>query len=524
MNTPSQQLASLYQSIKKPQKSAFFSALLLGLLIHLPIMLSDIPNHDGLASLYFDQNMITSGRWFLTIACGFSSYFTLPWVIGLLGLCFLGIGAAALVELLEVTDSLHIFLISGLLVSFPSLASTFAYVFTLDGYMLALALAILAVLLTKQGTEEGFSVKGLRAIIRGAVCLAFSMGTYQAYLPFAILLCLYEVLLLCLTNKSIKEKCLAALRYLAMGIFGLFLYYGILRLLLAIQGKELDTYQGINGLGALSAFSPATFLQMYQDFFTFLLNGNLFYNNLYSGIALGLLSLAALVVFLRLILQRKLYTKPLFYIVLLIAALSLPLCTNVILLLSPGVTYHLLMRYQYVLLLILLLAFSHKFMDPGKAAQFLPWVSVLAAAVLVFNYAITDNIGYSNLEKKYEKTYAYCLRLLDRIEQAEGYYQGIPIAMVGVIGDEAYPSTDLTKDLTAAMIGLSGDYLVYTGSNYAAFIENYLGATLNFLEPEAMAEIYYTEEYLNMGTFPAADSIKIIDGVLVIKTENSTRD
>jgi len=40
-------------------------------------LLSDIPNHDGLSSMYFDQNMITSGRWFLSVACGFSSYFTI---------------------------------------------------------------------------------------------------------------------------------------------------------------------------------------------------------------------------------------------------------------------------------------------------------------------------------------------------------------------------------------------------------------------------------------------------------------
>lgn len=46
-----------------------------------------------------------------------------------------------------------------------------------------------------------------------------------------------------------------------------------------------------------------------------------------------------------------------------------------------------------------------------------PLAALLAAWILVFNYGVSDNIGYSNLEKKYEKTYAYCVRLLDRIEQ-----------------------------------------------------------------------------------------------------------
>lgn len=119
-------------------------------------MLSDIPNHDGLSSMYFDQNMITSGRWFLSVACGFSSYFTIPWIIGLIGLLWLALTAVALTELLELADPLVIMAVSGLLVSFPALASTFAYVFTMDGYMMALFLAILAVLFTKNRKKAGW--------------------------------------------------------------------------------------------------------------------------------------------------------------------------------------------------------------------------------------------------------------------------------------------------------------------------------------------------------------------------------
>ena len=148
------------------------------------------------------------------------------------------------------------------------------------------------------------------------------------------------------------------------------------------------------------------------------------------------------------------------------------------------------------------------------------WGLLAGAGILIFNFAVTDNIAYSNLQKKYEKTYAYCLRLLDRIEQTEGYYQGIPIAMVGVVGDEPYPLTDITGKVTGSMIGMSGDQLLYTGSNYQAFMQHYLGATLNFLPADAMAEMYYSPEYREMESFPGKDSIRIIDGILYVKTEN----
>ena len=73
--SPAESFQKLKRKIKPEWKTAFLGALVIGLLIHMPVMLSDIPNHDGLDSMYFDQNMITSGRWFLTIACGFSSYY-----------------------------------------------------------------------------------------------------------------------------------------------------------------------------------------------------------------------------------------------------------------------------------------------------------------------------------------------------------------------------------------------------------------------------------------------------------------
>jgi len=198
------------QKIKKEWKTAFFASLILGLLIHMPIMLQDIPNHDGLDSMHFDQNMITSGRWFLTVACGISSYYTLPWLIGVLSVLYLAVTCVLLTEFLEIKDTAIIVLVSGLLVSFPALASTFSYVFTMDGYMMALLLAVASVLLTKK-YKWGFLV--------GSLCLACSMGTYQAYLPFAVLLCIYGIVRIAMEVGSVSEKIKRSFRPFIMRLF-----------------------------------------------------------------------------------------------------------------------------------------------------------------------------------------------------------------------------------------------------------------------------------------------------------------
>lgn len=509
MKTPTEIWNCIKKRCRREWKIAFLSTFLTGIMIHMPIMLRDIPNHDGLASMYFDQNMITSGRWFLTVACGLSSYYTLPWLIGLLAMLYLGITNVLLTEFLEVRRTWAVMVIGGLMSAFPSLASTFAYVFTMDGYMMAVMLAVLAVLLTKK-YRLGF--------LPGALCLAFSLGIYQSYLPFAVLLCLYGIYQLGASEGALREKLKKGLCYVWMGGIGLAAYYVILRILLLIQGKELASYQGINGMGGVPrAGLGSIVLHMYRDFAAFTLKGKVFMNNAFAWGAMFLLGISAVWILIFLCRQKKWWKSVWFFAIIAVTALGLPIAMNLILVISPDVTYHLLMRYQWVLLPVCMVA------AVSRRSERLPWAEWLGLAcgvVLVFNYAVTDQIAYSNLEKKYEKTYAYCIRLLDRIEQTEGYYQGIPIAMIGVVGDEPYPATDLTAEVTAGMIGIGGDSLLYTGANYQAFIQNYLGATLNILPPEAMAEMYYHEAYREMESFPGADSIRIIDGIMYIKTEN----
>lgn len=514
MRTPTEVFQMWKKNIKSEWKLAFMAAVVIGLMVHLPMMLSDIPNHDGLDSMYFDQNMITSGRWFLMVACGFSSYYTLPWLIGVIALLWLGVTAALLVEFLEVKDRVTIVLISGLLVTFPALASTFAYVFTMDGYMLALMLAVAAVVCVKK-LKYGF--------LPGAVCLAFSLGTYQSYLAFTVILCIYGILMLALENGTVKDKFKKALQYLYMGILGVVLYYGILQVLLKLQGKVLDTYQGINSMesGILSGGVSSllsTILNMYRDFFAFTINGNVLVNNTWSMAAFTLLALLTMFVLLWMTLQKGWWKKLWFWCLLLLAAVGLPVATNIILIITPNVTYHLLMRYQWVLYLILPISFISRY--GRKEDVTASWGVLLAGVVLAGNFAVTDNIAYSNLQKRYEKTYAYCIRLLDRIEQTPGYYQGIPIAMIGVVGDEAYPLTDITGKVTSNMIGMNGDVLLYTGDNYKRFIKHYLGADLNILPAEVMEEIYYSEEYRAMDSFPGENSTQVVDGILYVKTEN----
>ena len=512
--TVNESITKLYKKFSASDKVAFVSAFVTGLLVHMPAMLMDVPNHDGLASMYFSQNMITSGRWFLAVVCAVSSFYTVPWIIGLIGIFELALTAVLLKRIFEIENGVTVFIISALLVAFPSLASTFAYVFTLDGYMAGLFLAVLAVYLAK---ENHF--------ILGGIALAFSLGTYQAYLPFAMLLSIYLVWeKMASGEKNAIKKCL---EYVYMGMIGAVLYLVLLKVLLAIEGKVLDTYQGIDNLENTGLSSRiASLPHLYKDFVSFTFSKGFLTGNA-CAVAGGILAVCAAVSAMYLMIKNKLYKKAWFYFVALITAVLVPFSANVVLMITPDVKYHLIMRYQWVLFVIVCVVLCDKCVGKlAKPAQqtLLSWIGTLAAFAVIISYAVTINIGYTNLQRMYEKTYAYTIRLLNRIEETPGYYQGVPVAIMGVIGDDEFPPTEVTEPATSEMIGLTGNWLIYSADNYDAFIRNYLGASLNLVPEDKETEIYYSDEYIEMESFPGATSVQMIDGIIYVKTEDAVRE
>ena len=515
--SPEQVFTKWKQKITKQDYYTFLTVVVVGFLTHMRVFVSDIPNHDGMSSIYFDQNMITSGRWFLRVACGISSDYTLPWLIGVLCVLYLALTAVLLQRFFKVKHRYTAILIAAILVVYPTLTSNFAYIFTADGYMLALLLAVLAVFLVER-SKWGF--------VLGAVSLGFSMGIYQAYISFTMILAVYAVCRAWFFGKELKEKWNVTWRYVAMGGLGAVIYFVMLQVLLWAQHTSLSGYQGI-GEGNSKPLTE-TIVQIYKDFVVHTLRGNiLMQNGWMSVIMVLLLTVAAGILFIALWKVgslKSIWT----YLAAGVAVVVLPICFNAILVISPDVTYHSLMRYQWVLIPMVAIVILDRL--TGMVCEgikvevqmdaFISWFGLLMAVIVTFQYAVVCNIGYFNLEKKYEKTYAYCLRMLEQMEETEGYYHGIPVVMIGVVGDQYLSSTDLTTGVTDSLIGINGDYLFYTAENYRAFMEYYFGVKIQMVDIEDVPMHISTPEYKELDVFPKQNSMKVVDGILYIRTEN----
>ena len=194
-----------FQNIKSTYKAAFVGTFVIGFLCYFYLLTHHFLTYDSLWNLYSDQNMISSGRQFLTYACSVGSYYDLPAINGLLSIVYLAVSAVIMVDIFKIQNKVTAVLMGGFLVTFPSIISTFAYSFTVDGYMLAVLLTTLAFWITDR-YKYGFTV--------GVVLNGVAIGIYQAYFAYLIVLCILKLLLDLLEEENLKKIYRSIGRYL----------------------------------------------------------------------------------------------------------------------------------------------------------------------------------------------------------------------------------------------------------------------------------------------------------------------
>ena len=275
----------LRKHISKEQKLAFFSTFLAGLLIHLFIFTNYLPNRDAVQNFYTDQNILASGRWALSLACGISSYFDISWVIGVISCCFIALTSLLVVTLFKITNPVLIFLTGGLLVSSPAISETFFFLFTADGYMISLFLSALAVYLSR--LEE----KRPAAWFASAVCICVSCGIYQAYVSFSLIFAICYFMDELFRNTYKKQDYYGwILRQIFIFVFALVAYFLIWKVTLRLTGTTASDYQGINEVGKVTVrLLVGGLFRAIKSFAAFFIPWNIFKFGLTPYITLNLL-------------------------------------------------------------------------------------------------------------------------------------------------------------------------------------------------------------------------------------------
>lgn len=503
-------------------KWAFLCCFAAGFFAHLFAFTNIIPNSDGVSRVSDAQQMTVSGRWFLHYATAWNGYVQAPAVIGFFSLLFLSLSAALTVHLLQVRSPLLGGLCGALMSVFPSVAYTFLYLFTASAYFFGMLLAVLAVFLT---------VRYRFGFLAGAVLLACAMGTYQAYLAVAASLSLMLVILFGLEGKhAAKEIVFFGLRLLGCLVLGLLLYFGILKLFLAVKKLELLDYKGINAMGSgfslrgILSLLRLTYLRFFQYFFT---NAFAKYTTPVAVVGNALLALTGIWAFVRLIRKNGCYQKPGAFVLTLCLCLLLPLAFNLTVMMGDGDTMP-IMRYALVFVYVMVLVLADRAGDGENkkrkkdASAVLRLTAALAAGLLAVISFNIDNLAYTVSAQAHRSTLSFTTRLVDRVESTPGYQKGMEVVVIG-----GFPSSVYHNDIE--VFTLVEDYSNYTTSviplnkHVYYYLNDWLNVTWAEPDEALMIAISDSEEFQEMPLYPDDGSIKIIDGRIVVKLASKYR-
>lgn len=495
------------EKIKSHWKIAFTAVMVIGLLTHIYKFTNLLLNHDSTASVYHDQNMTGSGRWFLTIACMFSTYFDLPWVIGLFSLVFIGLTAVIIVEMFNIEKPVPCILVAGILVTFPAVTTTFFYEFTADGYMLAMLMSALAIYLT---TLEKRKI--LFSVI-SVILLCLSCGTYQAYISFGLMLVACNFILKLIDGKLSNKDCFKYIgKYLIIFVASLVLYYVVWKILMKIQGVTPVDYQGINDVGTLN-INLVTILGVIRSFGGFFVKEGIgdIYSILNIAFVICLCIAGTYVIIRKKVFERKIQLGLLF-----LACLAIPYCIYAIRFISPGAFYYTIMLQSFSLVYILLVIIADKYVN----LKLKNTVAILLS-LIIFNFSIMANKAYYIMDLNNKSMYALSLKISTRVEQVMTS-NDLKIAFIGRANAEAKVSEELPiKIFYSDGTNLYGGIL---DTGMIAYTKNMIKSDYNWASYDVIKELSQTEEVKNMPLWPLSGSVKVIDDTVVVKMEDIVYD
>lgn len=443
-----------------------------------------------------------------------------PFIVGVLSYGYMVGSVYGVASLLDLKAKTSLFLLAGLMCgSMALICSDATYVYLTDIYTLALMLNIAAAWLCLRGKRR------VPSVLAAVVLMVISTGLYQAYLQvFTALTMVWALLRLLKTDdRAIPEavaRCAQSFLALMLAMALFFVGYYVV---MAVTGVEAVSRE--NSIGGMKVLSGAALVDMVKTTWKMPLWQ---LGRLQGRIAplarmltaVVLMTGAAATIFT----ARRSRVSAWQALGMAVLVLFLPFGMNWICLFCGGVV-HDLMMYAYIVPLLAALAANERawnlaLADEGKqigkktraAACVLP----LAVLTLLFDRGIYANQIYLKKDLEYDTTLSVMTRVVDRIEQVEGYIPGeTPVEFLGDIQRSKLAMTRPAFAHLGSLTGTEENYAITYGDTFWMYLEDVMGYPIKrFRETKNEEQERVTDD---MPCFPDKDSVQMVDGVVFVK-------
>jgi len=509
-------LIRLGDESRRMLRCALISALAAAVLAYHYLVISGLGNPDALAEgllVYTGYDWaLASGRWAIRyMSRWLSGNVVVPglWV-PLYALCC-GVSAWLVCRLWNIRHKGLQCLVSVLLTVNPTVIeqSLLQYMFMAWGFSNVLCVMFVYFVCTDN--------KLMRRVLLYPAFIAVAFGLYQACLGLLAVMFCMTLLLEALDGRELKDVLRICLRFAVSAVIGLVLYFVVLRFELQRWG-EMES-------GRLTAFSvkeiftslPQTLPNAYKTFFAYFMDSVFARGAIYKLLFAAIL-LVTVLLGVGIIKERK-WGNCLLVLLLLPA---IPACANISDIVFPYNKPVLIMQYQSILVIpFAFAAIQRTGLRHRRLAELSRCAAMLLTAVLAWGYAVSANATYRVYERSYNYTYSVISSALDKVYDLPSYTPGEPVAFAG------FPDDSLVRDTTAYDIayGKYENLIFWEGyvglqGGRANYLRYFFGVDGGVLPYEKYLVVLETEEFEKMNIFPQENSVRRIDGLIIIKFDD----
>lgn len=494
------------------------SVILISITAHGFMFFNEQLSHDSITLMYNTDSltMISFGRFIRPIYNAIKGYFCYPTLNGMLSVLFLIGVAYIIIDIFDINSKIFIVFISAILSTNYSVSLLYAtYMHDSDAYMFALLLASIALWIV---------IKHRKYFCISIVLLIASMGIYQSYLDFIILAFLFYLIKTIINNSVNQDSIKEVLVFIFTILTSMILYYLCYKVVIYYMGiGNVSSYQNPSNVLDLSLDSIVNRINTFKEsiYKWFILpRGN--HRNWVAMINKILLLIDALLLVCSFYISKcNLITMSIVVLLVLLC----PLGMNFITLISN--VYHDLTIFSFHMFYIsplILIDNVAKHKEVGKYSfEITKGLVYLLLLVLIYDNCLYANENYlkKNLESK--TTLMTMTRIIDRIEQTEGYVLGeTPVVIVGTLNASDYGVRREGFDYTAT--GLANTFSISYSEVYSSYFKGYLNYPINLISESERTEIEDDDRVKNMAVFPSKESVAFVDDILVVKLSDYVSD
>lgn len=500
---------SIMENVNSQSKVAFISTIIVGLINYSYFITHHVESPDAVSIGHYhmsDSWELSLGRFGLRIIDELRGGIVNENLLIISSIILIGIASGFLVSTLNIRDNLIAALISALFISSPHLADSYMFIYCADSYSFSILFSILSVWFLKKKTYMGY--------ILAMLMLAASASLYQAYIGITLALCLILIIFELLLNTEVKKAFQTLIQYMFTMLGGLLIYYGIEQMVLNFKNVAWSSYKGASDFGINSIVSQMTksIPQTYKDFYQYLFSDNILQNDYWKRKIIHILLISVILFILGILISqiKRTWSK----VLVILLCLMLPLAINVMDLIAPTTNIYLMTGTPLLCIYFFCFGLYGYLREAKNFYICLKYSIVFLNIWLIATFINSNSASFKCREEVYSHFYATHANIINRVEALPEYNTELKWCFNDIVRYQS-PLTPMSNGFIAYDNEV---WNAYGGLRVTqAFYEQYYGKTIQLCSWEEYNSIVEGNEFANMATFPNDGSIKIVDGIVVIK-------